>query len=173
MFFSFSKNKLQSGASMIEVLIVIAITGIALIGLLRVAEHSLRVSRLAREKAQASALAQETMEAVRNYRDGTDWYGTDPDGLGEVTTGVAYYLAQTSDIPPRWELVQGEESVDGFTRKVEFEKVSRDSNDNIESTYDSTGDDPDTRKITVTVSWLHRGEQKKVELITYLTNWQL
>lgn len=168
----FVKDKLQAGASMIEVLIVIAITGVALVGLIKVMQHSLRVSRLAREKAQASAIAQQTIEATRNYRDGTDWYETDPVGLGEVTTGESYYLTQTDDSPLRWKLKQGEQTTDGFTRKVVFKKVSRDSNDSIESTYDSDSNDPDTRKVIVTVSWTHQDEQRQVELVTYLTNWQ-
>jgi len=153
----------KKGISIIEILIVIAIIVIALISLLGLVVFSLRISTLIKETTQANNLAQETLEAVRNFRDGTDW---DTDGLGALTTGIAYHPEKSGDVPPKWQLILGEETVDGFVKKVEFENVNRDGNDNI---VDSGGvDDPDTKKVTVTISW----KDKKVEIVTYLTNWR-
>ena len=155
-------NGNKKGASIIEILIVIAICTIALVSLLGVAAFSLRISTLIRETNQANNLAQEVIEAVRNFRDGTTW---DVNGLGTLTTAVAYYPQKSTDTPPKWQLVQGEEETFGFKRKVVFEKVFRDANDNISS---SGTEDPNARKATITVSW----KDKKVEIITYLTNWK-
>lgn len=166
------KFKNEKGLSIVEILIIAAIIGIALTSLLGIATFSLRIATLEREVTQANILAQKTMEAVRNFRDETDWNNNDPqdqyDGLGVITTGVAYCPEKSSDIPPKWMLIQGEETIDGFTRKVVFEDVSRDTNDNIEQVYNPNNDDPDTKKTIVAVSW----KDKKVEIVTYFTNWK-
>ena len=160
-----NQNDNKKGASIIEILIVIAIIVIALTSLLGVATFSLRISTLMRETNQANNLSQEVMEAVRNFRDGTSW---DVDGLGKLATSTDYYPQATSS-PLKWQLVQGTENIDGFTRKVVFEDVMRDSNNNIveAGTYD-----PNTKKVIVTVSWKERGRDHKLEIFTYLTNWK-
>jgi len=160
----------KKGASIIEILIVIAIIVIALVTLLGVATFSLSISISIKETARANNLAQETIEAVRNFRDGIAWNNDDPqnkyDGLGVVNTGVAYHPEKSSDTPSKWQLIQGEETINGFTRKVVFYNVQRDINDNIVELGGTN--DLNTKKVTVTVSW----EGKKVEISTYLTNWK-
>jgi len=106
------------------------------------------------------------VEAVRSFRDGTDW---DIDGLGVLNIGNVYHPEKSGDIPPAWLLLGGEETVNGFVRKVVFERVSRDpGTNNIEVVYNPGNNDPDTRKVIVTVSW----EDREVEIITYFTNWK-
>jgi len=132
---------------------------------LGLASFSLGVSTLIKQTNQANNLSQEVMEAVRNLRDGTSW---DVDGFGKLATSTDYYPQATSS-PSKWQLVQGIETIDGFTRKVVFEDVMRDSNSNIveAGTYD-----PNTKKVIVTVSWKERGREHKLEIFTYLTNWK-
>lgn len=165
--FSMKWKDNKKGISIIEILIVIAIIVIALSSLLGLIAFSLRISNLTKETAQANNLAQETMEAVRNFRDGTDW---DTDGLGFLTAGISYYPQKSGDNPPKWELVSGEEIIDGFTRKVVLDGVYRDAsdNDNIVETGGTSESDPNTKKLTTTISW----KDKEVEIITYLTNWR-
>lgn len=153
----------KKGISIIEILIVIAIIAIALSSLLGLIAFSLRISNLTKETAQANNLAQETVEAVRNFRDGTGW---DTDGLGVLATSTAYHPDKSGDVPPKWQLILGEETVDYFARKVIFDEVHRDANDNIVETGGTL--DPNTRKITTTISW----KDKEVEIIAYLTNWR-
>lgn len=153
----------QKGISVIEVLVAIAVLLISFIGIFGILVFSLQTSSSIRKTTLANFLAQETIEAVRNFRNGTTW---NMDGLGTLTTEVAYHQEQTGDAPPQWTLALGEEIINGFSRKVIFESVDRDTNDNI---VESGGtDDPETRKITVTVSW----QDKNVEIITYLANWR-
>jgi len=144
----------KKGIAVVEILIVIGIIAISISSLLGVAVFSLKLSASIKETTTADALAQEMVEAVRNFRDGTDW---DIGGLGVLNTGDAYYPKKSEETPPAWMLVGGEEAINGFVRKVVFERVSRDGSD-----------DPDTRKVIATVSW----ENKKVEIITYFTNWR-
>jgi len=153
----------KTGISIIEILIVIAIVIIGLTSLLGVATFSLKLSILRKETARANSLAQEAIEAVRSFRDGTDW---NTNGLGTLTAGINYRPERTIDTPPQWDLIMGQETIDIFTRKIVFSNVQRDANDDI---VESGGtNDPDTKKITVTVSW----KDKKIEIVTYLTNWQ-
>lgn len=161
-------NKYQSiqGIGIIELLIVIAIVVIALTSILGVATFSLKISIAIKETTQANALVQHTIEAARNFRDGTDW---NTNGLGTLITGVAYYPQETTDIPPKWTLIQDEEIINGLTRKVILQKVSRDPvTGDIEDIYTPDNDDPNTRKAIATVSW----KDKKIEIVTYLTNWR-
>ena len=155
----------DKGFGVIEILIVSAVIIIALTSLLGVVAYSLKISTSIKETTQANFLAQEAMEATRNFRDGTNW---STNGLGSLSVGVNYYPQKSADIPPKWTLVQGQETSNGFVRRVILEKVSRDINDDIEQTYNTANDDPNTRKIRVNISW----QDKEIELVTYLTNWQ-
>ena len=164
----------QAGVSVTLILIVVAIIGIALSSVLGVATLSLRQVADTDLEARAQALAKETMEAVMNYRDGNAWDTDDPlnlyDGLGIIGLNTAYYPKMSSDVPAKWQLVQGEEQVENFTRTVEFQSVSRDSNSDIVQTGGIV--DPNTKKILATVSWQDRGSSRQVTLEMYLTNWK-
>lgn len=157
----------KKGISIIEILIIIGIISITMTTLLGVISFSLGISTLIKETTQANLIVQKTIEELRNFRDGTIW---DVDGLGTVITGIAYYFQKSIDPLPKWQLVQGEETINGSTRKLVFSDVQRDVGDDI---IESGGiNDPNTKKATITVSWIHRGEEKSIEIITYFTNWR-
>ena len=155
----------NKGILAIEILIAVFIIVVALSGLLRLISFSLGISVSIKQVAQANDFAQETMEAVRNFRDNTIW---DIDGLGALIDEIAYFPRKTDDSFPRWGLIQGEENINGFNRKVVFEKVYRDANGNIVQTG---SEDFDSKKVIVNVSWQEKGKSHQVELISYLTNW--
>ena len=164
------KLKKERGALIIEILIVAAIIVIALVSLLNAVAFSLKMSALTKQNDQAQKLAEETLEVVRSFRDGTDW---GIDGLGTLTLNISYHPEKTIGNPPKWNLVSGEEDIPGaiYKRKVVFSRISRDpTSKNIESVYnpDPAHADPNTRKITATVSW----QGKTVEVSTLLTNWR-
>lgn len=163
----FSGNKnFTKGISIIEILVVIAIMAVSFSGLLGIVSFSLSASSLLKQKLEADFLAQDTMEAVRNFRDGTAWSSN---GLGVLTAGSVYFAQKTADVPMKWILTPGTENTGIFSRKVVFEKVFRDSNSNIAS---SGTEDVNTKKATVTVSWQEKGRSHSVELITYFMNWR-
>lgn len=163
------KNNLDkesgSGFIFLEIIIAIAVITIAFVALLGVVFSVLNVSGSVQKVTQADSLIKEEFEAIRAFRDGTQW---SVNGLGTVSTGGTnfYHLIDSSNT---WALVSGIETSGVFTRKVLFDKVSRDPTTfNIESTYNSSHDDADTRKITVTVSWAN----KSLQDVSYLTNWK-
>lgn len=167
----------KKGVSIIEILIVVVIVTIALVSLLGAVAKSLKTSILTKQNNQAKELAQEALEAVRSFRDGTDWV---TDGLGSsilYIPGASYYPCRTDDIIcknppdalPEWNLVSGEETIGIFIRKIVLSKISRDpTTKNIESIYNPANNDPNSRKITATISW----QGKTLEISTLLTNWK-
>lgn len=155
----------NKGFSVIEIIVAVFVVVVTLVSFLGIMALSLKSSGLVTKVNEANFLTQEIIEAIRGFRDSTDW---DSNGLGTLVIGADYFLNLTETNPPSWAIVLGEESVNNFTRKVIFEKVSRDSfTKDIEDFYDPGNDDPNTRKATITVSW----SNKETKIITYFTNW--
>ncbi|MDO8474155.1 MAG: hypothetical protein Q7S62_01215 [bacterium] len=164
----------NKGISIIELLVGAGILTLSLSALLGFLAFTLTTSSFLKQQAEATALAEEALEAVRSFRDGTSWNVDDPqnqyDGLGQVQTGVPYHLGLSLDVPPRWQLLREAETIGIFARTIVFENVQRDVNSNIVA---SGGvQDPDTRKVTVTVSWTARTKAHEVVVVSYLTNWK-
>lgn len=158
---------------MVEIVIAIFVIVVALGSILNVAVFSLTSSFNARTALQAQSYAQEALEAVRNFRDGVAWHSDDPaneyDGLGIVVKEVAYKISKSSDNPPKWKLVQGQESLGVFMRSIVFANGLRDAQNNLVALGGTA--DPDTVKVTATVSWPEQGTARQSQLITYFTNW--
>ena len=166
-----SGNKIiRKGTSIIEILVVTFVISVALVTLLGSIAFYLRTSILIEETTKANFLAQEAMEAVRNFRDAITWTNDDPanqyDGLGVVAVDEAYYVSKSSNVPPKWMLLRGSETIGIFTREIYFENVQRDTNKDIVA---SGGvNDPNTKKATVRVVW----KNKEINLVTYFANWR-
>lgn len=155
----------KSGFVFVEILISIALISIVFMTLLSMGVSALSISSSMQKQTQADSLVKEGFESVRNFRDGTIWA---TNGLGVVSTGSAnpYHLVDDSN---NWTLASGEETVNGFARRIVFDRVSRNpSTQDIESAYNPANDDPDTRMVTVTVSWAG----KTLQVVSYLTNWK-
>ena len=156
----------NKGISLIEILVAVAIISSVLISLLGLTSFCLRITSVINQTNKANNMAQEMMEQVRNFRDVTSW---NIDGLGTITSNIDYYI-QKSGTPATWQLIQGTETVNGFTRKVVFEDVMRNLDDDI---VESGGvNDPNTKKVAATISWEERGNSRQIELLSYFTNWK-
>jgi len=156
----------KKGISIIELLTAVAIISFAVVSLLELTSFCLRITSIINQNNKANNMAQEMMEQIRNFRDVTSW---NIDGLETITPSTDYYI-QKAGTPATWQLIQGTKTVNGFTRKAVFEDVMRDLNDDI---VESGGvNDPNTKKITVTVSWEERGNSRQIEFVSYFTNWK-
>lgn len=153
----------QRGFSVIEILVVVTIVGIAIFSLYELVVISRTSTSNQMRRLQALSYAQEGMEAMRSIRD-RSW----DSHIAPLTETTAYYLTFTNST---WTLTTTNPGpLDGlFTRIIKVAPVTRDSNGNI-VTGGTT--DPDTRRVTVTVTWAERGSDRSVELQTYLTNFQ-
>jgi len=158
-------NKKQ-GFTIIEIIIAIVIIVSVFGMILSFFSLDIRNSERNRTRLQAILLAQEAMEAVRNFRDNTTWSGNGP---GTLISGTSYHPVVASS---GWGIISGSENTEIFTRNIVFYNVSRGINDNIESAYSPANNDPDTKKIIVTVSWSDRYGLASESLTSYITNWR-
>ena len=154
---------MKKGFTIVEIIIVIAVIVAALVAILGFFAFEARVAERGRMSLEAISFAEEAIEAVRNFRDNTTWTSN---GIGVLTTGIDYHPASSST---GWNIISGSETINEFTRKIIFNKVYRDANDNIS---DSGTEDSNTRKVIVTVSWADRQGSVNESLITYITNWR-
>ena len=159
-----SKSK---GITVLETLVAIAIIVIVLVGVYGLVVFSLGVTNALRKSSQAHFLAQEAAEAVRNFKDNTEW---SVNGLGALSEMVFYYPIKTGASLKEWQMILGQEEIEGFTRSIVIHEVGRDISGNILQSGGTV--DPDIKKITVSVSWQDRGQNKEIQLNSYFANWK-
>lgn len=146
----------QAGATIVEVLVAIALTGIFMpvLATALVAAHAGRASSI--QQLQAQSLIKEATEAVRNVRE---------KGWANVATDGTYHpVPGTSD----WSLASGAETINGFTWQIVISTPQR----NAAGTIVTSGgtNDPSTKHVAVTVAW-NKPTVGSLSTDTYLTRW--
>ncbi len=163
------KREKNKGFILLDILIAVVIINVAFIALLETGVMLLNLSSSISNITQADFLIKEEIEATRSFRDGTNW---SVNGLGMVNRGSNnpyHVFLDASSTPNKWNLISGAETSGIFTKSIVFDNVSRDpSTNNIESNYNQLHNDPNTVKITATLTWLNKTSQ----VVAYLTNWQ-
>ncbi|MEO5635261.1 MAG: hypothetical protein ABIS26_02695 [Candidatus Paceibacterota bacterium] len=135
-------RKYQRGFFVIEILVAISIITASILAAMAVSQKSISLSRQALHATEAAFLLEEGAEALRIYRDNA-W--TNISGL---SINADYYPTFTSGT---WTMSTTPNTVGIFTRVVTLESVNR---DNTTKDISSSGtDDPNTKLVTVTVSW--------------------
>lgn len=160
MHFDVKKNK--KGFSLVEILVVIAIIGLSMASLISLANFALVVQANLKQNLIATNLAIEAIEAVAAIKS-DNW-----SNASSLTLGAPYHPVKNGS-PLKWSLSAGIEVINGFSREVIFSQVARDSDDDIVASGGTP--DPDSRKITVSVSWNERGKNYQVTLNSYLMDW--
>lgn len=156
-----SKKKLSvtSGLTLVEVLIAAAIILVAVMSLLGVHSFYLRSALENGAVVKAVHLAEEGIEAMRYLRD-VSW----SQNIAPLTNGVPYGLAFNT----AWATDSTSMVVGKFYRTVTFSSVERDAQSDIVSSGGVV--DPNTKLVTVSVSWLTQGATTTKTVMTYLTN---
>ncbi len=149
---------------MVEVVIASAIILVAVVALLGVHSLYLKSALSNSNTVKGAYLAEEGIEAVRYLRDDS-WSAK----IATLTNGTAYGLALTGS---GWVASTTATQIGEIARTFTLSSVSRDatSRDIV-----SSGGvvDPNTRLLTVRVSWESNGTTTTKSLSTYLTNiWQ-
>ena len=151
--------KNTKGIGLVEILIVTAVLGVGLLAVISFLIYSRGVTFQVARTTEATTIAEEGIEAVRSIRDEV-W--------GSVLTAGTYYPEVVSD---KWTL----NAVDPgpinnlYTRTVVIEDVGRDvTTDHI--LISGGTNDPNTKKVTSSVTWTENGRNKQVQLIAYITN---
>lgn len=155
--------KWNRGFGLVEVLVGLAMILIIVPTMLGWLVSSQRVVSTSERKGAATALAEEAFEAIRTLRD-KSW----TTNIASSATGRDYYLSLDGD---QWTLTETDPGLidELYTRTVRFDDVFRDDNDVISS---QGTEDPHSRKLTVTVTWVERGITHTVVIEGYLTNFQ-
>lgn len=165
MTYNFKKNK-NRGALLFELLIVISLLAVILSIGANAVFLSIKGNKVSGERDVASALASESLEAVRSVAE-EDWQN-----IYSLTKGSHYYPTETNG---KWLLTTpGDETVNintaVYKRYVIISNVSRDSlTRNIQNSYLSVNDDPSTQKITVRVEWTGGNP---IEISEYFFRWK-
>lgn len=136
-------NKKKYAFALVEVLLSIALFSLSISALVGALIYGQESTVLSGDRARASYLAEEGIEALRNIKDAD--FSNLVDGVwGLTTTGNQWNLSGASDS-------NGE-----FTRQTQISAV-----------------DENTKRATTTVSWTQNLQRTgSVVLDTYLTNWQ-
>ena len=156
------KHALQAGVGLVEAIVVIFIVSTALVGILVTSSVFLRTGFYAADKVQALYLLEEGTEAVRYLRD--EGYTTNITPL--IGAGARYLDPAAGS----WTVTTTNTPIFGvFTRTVLLEDVYRKNSDS-DIVPVTSGDpktvDPDTAKLTISVSW----GTGSVQTVTYVAN---
>lgn len=152
------KFNIKNGFGLIEVVVGAAIISVAFLGLMSVANLSFKILQKSSNNIKAGFLLEEGVEAVKIIRD-SGW-----NNISSLSNGVNYYLNYNG---ATWAVSATPVYVGNFERKFVLSEVLRDANDDIGS---SGVVDPDTKKVTISVSWQGGGSVVTQTFSTYITN---
>ncbi|HEY4521565.1 MAG TPA: hypothetical protein VJH05_00265 [Candidatus Paceibacterota bacterium] len=152
------------GFGLVEIVVASAIISVSIFSLSAVSVIGNRLQSQSLEKIRANFLAEEGLEALRFLRD-KSWNAN----LSSLSVGTNYYISFASSTS-QWNIGSTvAPNVDSFfERKITVENVFRDSNDNIDLSGGTQ--DPDTKKVSISVSWRDRNATTTINLSTYLSD---
>ncbi|MEI6533158.1 MAG: hypothetical protein WCO06_04950 [Candidatus Roizmanbacteria bacterium] len=127
---------------LLELLLAIALMAILLPTLATGLISSREGKPQQQKRLDAIALLQETQEVARQIRER---------GWEYISATGTFHPARSID--NTWELVSGDETINGFTRQIVVADVARDTSGVGSITSSGGTNDPSTKKITITVSW--------------------
>lgn len=161
----------SAGFTLIEAVIATSILVVSIIAILTLAVYSRTASDQSRDSVQVANYMQEGQEAVRIMRD-SDW--------NTIATDGSYRLNVQAGSYPPWSLSSGTETLGKYSRSVTIASVRREDTDGDGTlsagdkivTSGGAFDDPETKKITVTISWQSGKRTLTRSLTSYLTKWQ-
>lgn len=168
-----SASRRERGFTLLEAVVAISVFAIGVVGMVQVVLVARSTSEQGTDLVTADGYLREGMDAVRIIRDNA-WNDIATDGTYRLT-------AQPGTVPP-WTLQAGSETIGKFTRSVTIDSVRRSDTDGdgVLSAGDKICqgaacgdfDDPDTKRIAVTVTWQQGNQQRTRDVFGYLTNWQ-
>jgi len=156
-------NRNQKGFGLLEVIIAVFIVAIGLVGILALANISLKGPSLSRDRLIASGLAQEGIEVIRDMRRAnagwSNWHAAVPDGdwrvqYDSVGLTIPYsgaYLKMNAN--GLYQYDSGTETL--FKRKITLSKISADE-----------------VKIITEVNWQTKGQTYTLTAEDRLWNWK-
>jgi Tfp pilus assembly protein PilV len=152
--------KKNTGLTMVEVVIASSLILVAVVVLTAVHNLYLKSALSNGNSLKAAYLAEEGIEAMRYLRDDS-WNAN----IAPLSAADSYGVSLSGSA---WSTGASNKWVDGFERVVTVGNVNRDANGDISSSGGAL--DPDTRLVTVAVSWPLSGATTTRSISTYMTN---
>jgi len=198
----FKKNiNPRPGVGIIEVILTLGLLALVVVVIGKVLLSTHRLSQASELKTQALAYSQESLEIVNDSKNdlfvcrcatetcgsNTCTRGSDDQFCNLAPAYTSCWTAWPADqigntdfylqsVGGSWQLVAlspgSSETIaenQRFERVISIENVLRDVDGNIAAAGTA---DPETKKVTVTVSWQERGRQNQVSLSNILTAWE-
>ena len=157
----------EAGFSVIELILAAALFMIIATGSITVILQGLDSNRLGEEQTVANQYATEGMEAVRSIKNQayTSLANTAGTGIRRSASNVWEFFGANNTLTHN--------STDNYIRIIKVESVNRDAAPPAGNIVVSGTNDPDTKKITSTVSWnFTPSRANSVQLISYLSDWR-
>ncbi len=150
--------KRKLGFSVVEVTLAVALFAIFGVGVVVAVISNLSLNQSGQEQTIASQYASEGVEAIRSIKN---------QNFSALTNGN-WGIVQSGGV---WTLSGANNTWDKYTRVINISSVQRDVSGNIVASGGTV--DPDTKKVTVTVSW-NVNPVRPVSSVTssYVTNWK-
>jgi len=161
----------NSGFTLLEIIVSMAIAAIILPALGAVFTFSLNSSSVGEKTSKANIYAQEQMEAVYQLKDSWTWTTTDPAN----TSNTEYYqpcknssgvwnLGTKTNSPVEDPCATG---MTGFKRTIQIFSVTR----NSDGSLGGTTENKETRKVVSKVTWVDKdtANPEEVSLSSYVT----
>lgn len=160
----------QSGLSVIEVILAAAIFMLFASAAVIVILGGFNTNRLGAEETIANQFAAEGIEAVKSIKNqaysNLNAVNPTPRAVRRNTTNNVWEFDPTDGSSD----TLTHNASDNYIRQVKVENVNRDGGGNIVT---SGTNDPDTKKVTSTVSWnFNSARPESVVLSTYLSDWR-
>ncbi len=155
------KTTQNKGFGLLEIAIGISVISLSIFSLTAISNLALKLTEESARNTQASFLLEEGIEALKILRD-SSWSAN----IASLATETTYYPSFTNH---NWQTTLTNIYIDGiFERSFVLQNVNRDINDDIVSSGGIL--DPDTKKLTVFVSWLSRNGTTTQSVSAYITN---
>lgn len=163
------RKRKNRGISVVEVILAVAIFMTFATGAIVVVLQGLSSNALGSEETAASQFASEGIEAVKSIKN-QNFANLASCGVN-CTTGTG--ITKTAGV---W-VFSGTNNVftDGktYTRTIKVEDVQRDASPPNGNIVPTGTPDPDTKKVTSTITWNRKGSQTNtLTLTSYLTDWK-
>jgi type II secretory pathway pseudopilin PulG len=154
-------TRVNKGVSLVEVIVSATIITVFLSALVSLYNLQMNVIFRSARQVKATFLAEESIEAVKYMRD-VSWNSY----ISPLSSNVDYYLVWQSG---KWDTTTTNTYIDGlFERKMTLFPVSRDAQSNIVSSGGTL--DPNTKKLTTTISWREGSATSTKVVSTYVSN---
>ena len=154
----------QKGFGLIEIIVAIAIGMVVFVPIVLYLNFSLKIAAEDINRVEALYLVRSSLEQARSVRDG-DWTN-----ISALNDGNEYHFEPDTFNPKGWISDAGRDTVGRYTVWVVLSDVYRDSSSHDIIAVSLLPSDPNTLKVTASVSYPTRDGTRQIELHEYLTN---